>query len=85
MLQEWGPLVAMIVMLRLMGLAGLDISVAVLLYLAGLGFRLLLTRRWFGCLALLLLPYSLILAGVWSLVESVRDWHKPRRVETEKS
>lgn len=76
-IKEWGPLVAIIVILRLAGLPGLEVSVAVLIYVAYLGFRLLLARGWFGCLALLLLPYSLVLAGVWSLIESVRDWHAP--------
>jgi hypothetical protein len=79
-IQEWGPLLALIATLRIIGWVGLEMTVVILVYLAGLGFRLLLTRRWFGCLALLLLPYSLIVAGVWSLVESVRDWHAPDRL-----
>lgn len=74
-LREWGPLIAIIFGLRAVGLPGLDVGIAVLIYLALLGLRLLLTRRWFGCLALLLLPYSLVLAGAWSLYESLREWN----------
>lgn len=74
-LREWGPLIGIIFGLRALGLPGLYIGVAVLCYLAILGLRLLISRRWLGCLALLLLPYSLVLAGVWSLWESLRDWN----------
>ncbi len=73
-LREWGPLLAIIFGLRSVGVPGLDVGVAVLIYLAVLGVRLLWIRRWFGCLALLLLPYSLVLAGAWSLIESLREW-----------
>lgn len=74
-LREWGPLIAIIFGLRSIGLPGLDVGIATLIYLALLGLRLLLTHRWFGCLAVLLLPYSLVLAGLWSLWESVRAWN----------
>lgn len=73
-LREWGPLIAIIFGLRSLGVPGLDVGIAVLIYLALLGVQLLWKRRWFGCLALLLLPYSLVLAGVWSLLESLREW-----------
>lgn len=75
--KEWGPLIGLIVVLRAVGLPGLYTGLAVLAYLAAIGLRLLLTRRWFGCLAMLLLPYSLVLAGIWSLFESLRDWNRP--------
>ena len=77
--KEWGPLIAIIVIMRSTGLPGLYTAVALLAYLGWLGFRLLTTRRWFGCLALLLLPYSLVLAGAWSLVDSLRDWNRLTR------
>ncbi len=73
-IQEWGPLMILIATLRLLAWSSVEMTVAVSIYLAALGFRLLLTRHWFGCLTLLLLPYSLVMAGVWSLVESIRDW-----------
>jgi len=76
-LREWGPLIALIVIFRGIGLPDLETSVSALLYLAVIGFRFLLHHRWFGCLALLLLPYSLVLAGAWSLVESLRQWNGP--------
>ncbi|WP_338055104.1 J domain-containing protein [Sulfobacillus harzensis] len=74
-LGEWGPLIVIIFGLRALGLPGFDVAIAVLIYLALLGLRLLIRRHWLGCLALLLLPYSLVLAGVWSLWESLRDWN----------
>lgn len=74
-LQEWGPLIAIIFGLRAIGLPGLDVGIAILIYLALLGLKLLLARHWFGCLALLLLPYSLVLAGAWSLIESLKGWN----------
>lgn len=75
--KEWVPLIAIIGGMRAFGLPGLDVALASLIYIAWLGFRFLRTRHWFGCLALLLLPYSLILAGIWSLIDSLRDWNRP--------
>lgn len=74
-LKEWLPLIGLIVAVRSVGLSGLITALTVLTYLAWLGLNLLLTRKWFGCLALLLLPYSLVLAGTWSLFESLRDFN----------
>ncbi|MDA8204726.1 MAG: J domain-containing protein [Thermaerobacter sp.] len=75
-LKEWAPLIVLIVVMRSFDQPGIYIGVAVLIYVAWLGLRLLLARRWFGCLAFLLLPYSLVLAGVWSLIESLKEWNR---------
>lgn len=76
-LKEWGLLIAIIMGLRAVGLSGVLAAGVVGAYLAWLGLRFLVRRRWFGCLALLLLPYSLILAGVWSLFDSLKGWNEP--------
>lgn len=74
-LKEWAPLIILVAVMRTLDLPGLYIGLGVLVYLGWLGFRFLMVRRWFGCLALLLLPYSLVLAGIWSLIESLREWN----------
>lgn len=76
-LKEWGPLIALIVLLRSLGVPGLYTAGGILTYIAWLGFRFLLSRRWFGCLAVLMLPYSLVVAGIWSLLQSLKDWNRP--------
>jgi hypothetical protein len=81
-LKEWGPLVALIVVLRALGAPGLYTAVGTLIYIAWLGFRFLMARRWFGCLALLLLPYSLVVAGIWSLYDSLKEWNRPTAGKT---
>lgn len=76
-LKEWGPLILIVMGLRLLAVPSLYTAIAVLIYIAWLGLVFLLDRKWFGCLAFLLLPYSLVLAGVWSLFESLREWNHP--------
>ncbi|MHB1611342.1 MAG: hypothetical protein ACYCT0_06600, partial [Sulfobacillus sp.] len=49
---------------------------SVLGYLALLGIGWLRRKRWMGCLALLFFPYSLILAGLYSLYEGLSQWNK---------
>ena len=68
------PLLLGTAFLASVDVAGKIIAIAALAYLAALGLRLLITRHWLGCLALLLLPYSLVFAGAWSLVESLKNW-----------
>ena len=80
-LREWSPLIALVAGLRIVNFPPLYVGIAVLIYLAYLGLGLLLRKHWFGCLAVLLLPYSLVLAGTWSLLESIKEWsHAPQKV-----
>ncbi|MCY0878204.1 MAG: J domain-containing protein [Firmicutes bacterium] len=73
-LREWLPLVLLIALSRMMGLTAGWVILVVAGYLAVLGVEELFRHRWFGCLAFLLLPYSLVLAGIWSLIESLQAW-----------
>jgi hypothetical protein len=73
-LREWIPLILLIALSRLFGFTASFVLLLVAAYLAVIGVQELIRHRWFGCLALLLLPYSLILAGIWSLIESLREW-----------
>lgn len=75
-LREWLPLIGGIVWLKSIGLSPGLVLWTVLGYLAFLGFFQLKRARWFGCLAVLLLPYSLVLAGLYSLYESLAGWNK---------
>lgn len=75
-LTKWGPLAGLIILFGALGLPGRPTLVAVALYVAYLGFRLLLDKHWWGCLTILLFPYSLLLAGIWSLIESLHDSSK---------
>lgn len=74
--REWLPLIGGITLLK-----GLDISLSIVFwgvlgYLAIIGIGWLRRKRWFGCLALLFLPYSLVLAGLYSLYEGLSLWNK---------
>ncbi|MCY0864520.1 MAG: J domain-containing protein [Sulfobacillus sp.] len=75
-LREWLPVIAIIGVGRIVDVPRLMIGLALLIYIAYRGFTYLTAKRWWGCLALLLLPYSLILGGLWSLWESVRQWNE---------
>ncbi len=74
--REWLPLVAGIALLRAIGLSSAVLLWSVLGYLALLGIGWLRRKRWMGCLALLFFPYSLILAGLYSLYEGLSQWNK---------
>ena len=45
-------------------------------YLAFVGVGWLRRKHWLGCLALLFFPYSLVLAGLYSLYEGLSQWNK---------
>ncbi|PSR35026.1 MAG: J domain-containing protein [Sulfobacillus benefaciens] len=74
--REWVPLIIGVAVLREVGLGSAVLLWGVLGYLALLGLGWLRRKRWMGCLALLFFPYSLVLAGLYSLYEGLSQWNK---------
>ncbi|MDA8192797.1 MAG: J domain-containing protein [Thermaerobacter sp.] len=73
-LSQWVPLLAGLGLLRSLGLSTVVMFWALLAYLTAVGFWYLWRHRWLGCLALLFVPYSLVLAGLYSLYTSLSQW-----------
>lgn len=74
--REWLPLIGGITLVKELGVPASIMLWGVLGYLALVGVGWLRRKRWLGCLALLFFPYSLVLAGLYSLYEGLSQWNK---------
>lgn len=74
-LWEWGGLAAMVIIGKLMFWPLSTLLWSILGYLAGLGILELRRLRYFGCITWLFIPYSLVLAGLYSLYEGLSRWN----------
>lgn len=73
--KEWVPFISLIAILKLASFSSMMILWLVLGYFAILGYGQLRRARLLGCLAFLLFPYSLVLAGIYSLYQSLSQWN----------
>ncbi len=74
--REWLPLIGGITLLKGLAVPSSILLWGVVAYLAVIGVGWLRRKGWFGCLALLFFPYSLVLAGLYSLYEGLSQWNK---------
>ncbi|SMC04165.1 DnaJ domain-containing protein [Sulfobacillus thermosulfidooxidans DSM 9293] len=75
-LREWGLLFVLIATSKLLSWPFSTLLWSLLGYLALLGILELRRLRYFGCMAWLFIPYSLVLAGLYSLYEGLSRWNK---------
>ncbi len=73
---EWGGLILIVVWGKLWPWALSTLLWSILGYLAILGILELRRFRYFGCLAWLFIPYSLVLAGLYRLYDGLSQWNK---------
>ncbi|POB10168.1 J domain-containing protein [Sulfobacillus sp. hq2] len=75
-LREWAILLALIALGKFLAYPTATLLWAILGYLALLGIMELRRLRYFGCMAWLFMPYSFVLAGLYSLYEGLSLWNK---------
>lgn len=71
---QWLPLILGVSGLKSLEVPSSTIFWSIIAYLAIIGLMYLRRRRWLGCLAFLFLPYSFVLAGLYSLFDSLSQW-----------